>query len=106
MIKLTKLVEMDVLKEKVLNGPGDSDPDTSGMKFNTYPTVPKQQHTSPYDALDEYTSGGGGVHAAIEAVNTYINGNISDFKSWLQDDSTTKTEIIYAIMHLSSQSGG
>lgn len=103
MIRLVKLVEMDALKEKVLNGPGKEDPDTSGLKFNTYPTVPKQQHISPYDSLDEQPEDQAG---AINAVDNYINGNISDFKEWLQDPSTTKTEIIDALSHLVQSSNG
>jgi hypothetical protein len=89
MIKMIKLVE-----DNILNGPGAEDPNTTGLKNNIYPIVPKQGHTSSYDVLDEKKSV---AINAIDAGNNYINGNISDFKSWLQDDATTKTEIMYVI---------
>lgn len=32
-----------------------------------------------------------------EAVDTYINGNISDFKEWLNSSKTTKRDVILAL---------
>lgn len=41
----------------------------------------------------------------IEAVDTYVNGNISDFKDWLNDRNTTKKDILQAVKYYSSFKG-
>lgn len=85
--------------EGILNGPAPEDPDTSGLKYNKVPIVPKQTAMSPYDIVDEVVNGA----KPEDAISMLINGNISDFKQWAK--YTTKSQLLDAIVIYMEQTG-